>query len=83
MYISMLKISSIIYAIWLIKQVRELAKQDGTSINQFITTALAEKMSALLTEDYLKQRAQRGSRKKFEKALSKVADIEPEERDKL
>ena len=65
------------------KQVRELAKQDGTSINQFITTALAEKMSALLTEDYLKQRAQRGSRKKFEKALSKVADIEPEERDKL
>ncbi len=65
------------------KQVRELAKQDGTSINQFITTALAEKMSALLTEDYLKQRAQRGSREKFEKALSKVADIEPEERDKL
>ncbi len=65
------------------KQVRELAKQDGTSINQFITTALAEKMSALLTEDYLKQRAQRGSREKFEKALSKVADIEPDERDKL
>lgn len=65
------------------KQVRELAKQDGTSINQFITTALAEKMSALLTEDYLKQRAQRGSREKFEKALSKVADIEPEERDTL
>ena len=65
------------------KQIRELAKQDGTSINQFITTALAEKMSALLTEDYLKQRAKRGSREKFEKALSKVADIEPEERDKL
>jgi hypothetical protein len=65
------------------KKVKELANQDGTSINQFITSALAEKMSALLTEEYLKKRAAQGSRQKFEQALSKVSDQEPQEYDKL
>jgi predicted HicB family RNase H-like nuclease len=36
---------------YLHKQVRELAKQEGVSINQFITLAVAEKMSALVTEE--------------------------------
>ena len=61
---------------------KELVKQEGTSINQFITTAVAEKMSALKTKDYLDERARRGSRRKFERALRKVADVEPEERDR-
>jgi len=64
-------------------KVRELAQHDGISINQFITTALAEKMSALMTEEYLEQRGQKGSRSQFEKALSNVADVEPEEYDRL
>lgn len=63
--------------------VRELAKQEGISINQFITLAVAEKMSALITEDYLEERAQRGSRAKYEAVLAKVPDVEPEEYDKL
>ena len=42
------------------KQVKALAKEEGVSINQFITTALAEKLSALITEDYLGARAKRG-----------------------
>ena len=37
-----------------------------------IVLAVAEKISALLTADYLKQRAQKGSRKKFLRALGKV-----------
>lgn len=65
------------------KQVKILAKQDGISINQFITTALAEKMSALITEDYLEERASRGSKKKFKKAFSKVPDTIPENYDLL
>ncbi len=65
------------------KYVKVLAKQDGVSINQLITTAPAEKMSALMTEDYLEKRAERGSRKKFEKALSKVSDVEPAAYDSL
>ena len=44
---------------------------------------LAEKVSALMTEDYLGERARRGSKAKFRKAMSKVADAEPEEQDQL
>ena len=63
------------------KRVRELAEQENVSINQFITVALAEKISALLTDVYLTERAERGDRKKFEKALAKVKKAEPEEVD--
>ncbi len=63
--------------------VRDLAKRDNVSINQFVALALAEKVEALMTEEYLMERAQRGSRTKFEDALGKVADIEPDERDRL
>ena len=65
------------------QHLRELAKQEGTSINHLITTAVAEKISALSTEDYLQQRAGRGSRDRFEEALSRVADSEPESYDKI
>lgn len=63
--------------------VRDLAKRENVSINQFITLALAEKVSALMTEEYLQQRAGRGSRQKFQTAMGKVADAEPNERDRL
>jgi hypothetical protein len=62
---------------------RKLAHKESISINQLITLALAEKVSVLMTQEYLGQRAKRGSRDKFNKALSKVADVEPEERDQL
>jgi hypothetical protein len=59
------------------KQARELAAQEGISINQLITTSLAEKMAALMTGEYLSERAQRGSRRKFERVLKKVRDRAP------
>ena len=65
------------------ESVRELAKEDNISINQFVATALAEKMSALITEKYLSERATKGSKKKLKTALSKVKDIEPDTSDKL
>lgn len=61
---------------------RDLAKKENTSINQLVSSALAEKISALLTEEYLEMRAKRASKTKFKKAIKKVADIEPEEFDK-
>ena len=61
--------------------VRDLAKRDHVSINQFI--ALAEKIAALTTDEYLTSRAKRGSREKFERVLSKVTDTEPQEDDRL
>lgn len=65
------------------EKVREVAKRENVSMNQFITLALAEKISALMTEEYLAARAERGSRDKFERAMRNVADVEPEEHDRL
>ena len=65
------------------KQVRKLAKKESVSINQLITLAVAEKLSALLTEEYLEERAKRGSRKKFERAMAKVPKVQPEEYDRI
>jgi predicted DNA-binding protein len=65
------------------KRIKTLADQEGVSMNQFITLAVTEKMSALMTVDYLKQRAERGSRQKFEAILANVPDVPPEEHDQL
>jgi hypothetical protein len=40
-------------------------------------------MAALLTQEYLDGRAERGNRKKFEAALKTVPDVEPDEFDRL
>ena len=62
---------------------RELAKKDHVSINQLVATALAEKVSALMTQDYLEERAKRGKRGKFDRAMAKVSEVEPEQMDRI
>ena len=61
--------------------VKELSKADNISINQFITAAIGEKLTALQTENYIEQRATKGSREKFLAVLNKAPNIEPEEYD--
>lgn len=53
------------------------------SINQFIVNAIAEKISALKTEDYLAQRAARGSREHALKLLRSAPDCPPLPEDML
>ena len=65
------------------KPVRELARREGISINQFVAMAVTEKMSALLTEEYLEGRAKRGSREKFERAMDKVKNRAAESHDQI
>ena len=65
------------------EQIKLLAKREGISINQFVASAAAEKMSALLTEEYIEARAKRASLKKFQKVLKKVPDSEPEDYDRI
>ena len=62
---------------------RELAEREGISINQLVSTALAEKMAALMTEEYLETRARRGSRSRFLRALAKVPNVAPDPADEL
>jgi len=47
------------------RHIREIAKKEGVSINRFISSAVSEKISALLTEDYLKARAKRAKKSAF------------------
>lgn len=42
------------------QSVEQLAKDDGTSLNQFIVTAVAEKLSAIKTANYFTNRAKSG-----------------------
>jgi hypothetical protein len=65
------------------RQAKVLAEQEGISINQLVATALAEKISALAAGEYVEKRAARGNRRKFERALGKVKDTEPELHDRL
>ncbi|MCE2432021.1 MAG: toxin-antitoxin system HicB family antitoxin [Candidatus Latescibacteria bacterium] len=64
-------------------KIEELAKAEGLSFNQFMVTAAAEKIAALLPEDYLTQEAKQGKRGGFEKVLKAVPHIEPEEHDRF
>jgi len=63
-------------------KVKELARQENTSINQLVSSALAEKVSALMTEEYIEDRARRASKYKYNKALLKVADTAADYSDK-
>jgi hypothetical protein len=65
------------------RRAESLAQDDGVPLDQFIATALAEKVAVLDADSYIRERAARGSREKFERVLSKVPDIEPEEHDRL
>jgi hypothetical protein len=65
------------------RRARELAAREGVSINQLVATALAEKMTALMTEEFLEARARRGTRARFERALAAVPDVAPADEDLL
>jgi hypothetical protein len=57
---------------------KNVASEDHISMNQFIASAVAEKISALTTEKYLGERAERASAEKFQAALAAVPATSPE-----
>ena len=63
------------------RRLKTLAEREGISINQLVNSAVAEKLAALMTEEYLQERAERGSRRKLRAVLAKVPDVEPEKED--
>jgi predicted transcriptional regulator len=65
------------------RKVKEMAQRDNVSINQMITLAVAEKLSALETEDYLGKRARKASKSRFQKVLKKIPARNPESSDRL
>jgi len=65
------------------RHIKEIASQEGVSINQFISSAVSEKISAISTENYLVQRASRAKRKEFTEILSNVPKRTPTKGDEL
>ncbi|MFT4257374.1 MAG: toxin-antitoxin system HicB family antitoxin [Pseudoxanthomonas sp.] len=64
------------------RRLKEWARKDNISVNQFITSAVTEKLAALSTLEYLEERAARADRTRFEAALAKVPDVEPAPEDR-
>ncbi len=58
-------------------QLRECAAREGVTVDQLLSSAAAEKLSALLTVEHLRKRARHARREGFEKFLASVPDVPP------
>ena len=63
--------------------VEKVAKQDGTSVNQFVVVAVAEKLSALATADQLAKRRARADMQAFDRILNRDGGEAPRLDDQL
>jgi hypothetical protein len=60
-----------------------LARAEGISMNQFIATAVAEKLSVLSTADFFMQRAKRAKPDAIDKILNRTGGEPPRAGDEL
>ena len=63
--------------------VERAAKRDGTSMNQLIATAVAEKLSALATMDFFEERAKRADYEWFDRFMNRKGGEPPRAGDEL
>jgi hypothetical protein len=67
----------------LAQQLRECAAKEGVTVDQLLSSAAAEKLSALMTVEHLRQRALRANRKDFAAFLAASPDVPPMPGDEL
>ncbi len=65
------------------KSIEALAAKEGYTVGQFLASAAAEKLAAIMTVDYLRREAAAGRREDFEKYLAAIPDVPPAENDRL
>jgi len=63
--------------------IKNLATREGYSMNQFLITAAAEKLSSLDTVDYLRSRAERADLAAFDRIMKKIPGGPPDPGDEL
>ena len=61
----------------LLDEARKVAESEGVALNQFINAALAEKLSALRTEEYFRERAGRADLRRALRILKKAGGKNP------
>ena len=54
-----------------------VASEDGTSMNQLVVTALAEKLSAMKTAEIFAERKQRADFQAFDRIMSRKSGVKP------
>ncbi len=62
---------------------KEVAQQDETSLNQFIVTAVAEKISAMRTEEFFRERVTKAKPSRLDAILAKVPNATPQKGDEV
>ena len=67
----------------LARELRELAAKEGVTVDQLLSSAAAEKLSALMTVEHLRQRALRAKREDFVAFLAASPDVPPVAGDEL
>ena len=65
------------------EEARKTAESEGISLNQLINLAVAEKISALRTEDFFRERGVRADTKKARRILKRVGNEPPREGDEI
>lgn len=65
------------------KAVEQQSREDGTSINQFVATAVAEKLSAMQTAQFFTTRRARADFKAFDKLMKRRRGQPPRPGDEL
>ena len=63
--------------------IKDLATKEGYSMNQFLITAAAEKLSSLGTVDYLRSRAERADLAAFDRIMKMIPSGPPDPGDEL
>ena len=61
----------------LLDEARKLAEAEGVALNQLINVAVAEKISALRTEEFFTERARRADPAKIARILKRVGKGNP------
>ena len=61
----------------LLEEARRVSDEEGVALNQFINVAVAEKLSALRTEEYFRERAARGNVAKAKRLLKRAGRANP------
>lgn len=63
--------------------VERMSREDGTSINQFVVMAVAEKVAALKTEQFFEERRKRANVDTFLGILNRPGGEPPREGDEI
>jgi hypothetical protein len=64
----------------ILQKAAELAAQEHLSVEEFVSAALSQQFAG---REYLKARATRATRERFQAAMAKIPDVDPEEHDRL